>query len=148
MTNDDVLYQKFLFQSLIESSKEFSIIKDSKNSFKLKSITNSKQNFWSYNVNFKLGTLRRVIAYKCHIIYPSGSNRFMTNKFSYYCNIKNKVKKNNNNRFSNETYCKIYDSFDMFKRLLYVEKKYNSKRRFNFIEENNIKYGLNLTRLI
>lgn len=144
VTSDEISFHKFLFQSLVESSNDLIIIKSTSNSLKVKSVDNSKNNLWSYNVNFKYGTLRRLIAYKCYINYPSGAIKVMSNKFSYYCNVKNKVKKNSNNNFSNETYCKIYDSFEMFKRLIHVEKSYNSKYKFSFVEENNVKYGLRI----
>tara|TARA_Y100000592_G_C5370828_1_gene268448 strand:+ start:26 stop:466 length:441 start_codon:yes stop_codon:yes gene_type:complete len=143
MKNNKNHFESFLFKSLIESSNDFIITKENGYKFKVKSLKNEKKNLWSYNVNFKTGTIRRVIAYKCQLIYPSGYYRNLVNKFSYYCNVKNKITRNNMTYTNlNETYKKIYDNFEMFKRIVSVENLYNPKHEDFFVEEEKLKYGL------
>lgn len=139
-----VLIEGLVFKGFIESSKDFNIIFENKNStaFKVKPLKNNQPNKWSYLINFNTGTIRRVIAYMC-----GEKNKVHVNKFSYYCNKKNKILPSTAASYysypkSYDCYIKIYDHLTMYKKLIDSEKNYVPKSPDKMVETEYYKYGI------
>lgn len=124
----DALIEGLLFKGFVESSKDFKIIYENKNStaFKVKPLENSQNKKWSYLVNFNTGTIRRVVAISK---YSKKRKKKTINKFSYYCNKKEKYSSYlySHNQFKLEPYRKIYNHLTMFKKLIDIESNYKHK---------------------
>ena len=141
--SDRVLIEGLLFKGFVESSKDFKIIYENKNStaFKVKPLENSQNKKWSYLVNFNTGTIRRIVAISK---YNNKRKKKSINKFSYYCNQKEKYTfyPYRNNQTKLEPYRKIYNHLAMFRKLIDIERNYKHKYSLSKMRhEENYPYG-------
>lgn len=141
---EGVLIEGLLFKGFIENSKDYRIIFENKNStaFKVKTLKNNQLNKWSYLINFNTGTIRRVIAYM-----RGSKNKSYVNKFSYYCNKKNKILPRTAAAYysypkSYDCYIKIYDHLAMYRKLISTEKHYVPKSPGKMVETEYYRYGI------
>lgn len=131
----DSIFEASLFLSLLEKDKRFKIVSKTKNSFRVKSLNKKRHNRWSYLINFKSGTIRRVTAYykNTHVL-----------KNSYYCNSREKVKLGFFNSYASlDTHVKIYNHLEMYKKLVHCENIYKPKKKNMLKEEMKYIYGIN-----
>jgi len=140
---EGTLIEGFLFKGFVENSKDFKIIYENKNStaFKVKPIENSQNKKWSYLVNFNTGTIRRIVAISK---YNKKSKKKTINKFSYYCNQKEKYTfySQRCNQSKLEPYRKIYNHLSMFRKLIDIESNYKHKYSLSKMRhEENYPYG-------